>query len=106
MIIETDVAPWLMPVVTLRMRRYPLDHADNHHGDDDVFHDDHDQNGLNLAVNLLTPIFFFFFPSHIFQNPVMLQGVYMMILRNFERHYQTNRAPFGLFYHPAWWAKS
>ena len=40
-----------------------------------------------------------------FSTPVMLQGVYMMILRNFERHYQTNRAPFGLFYHPAWWAK-
>ena len=35
---------------------------------------------------------------HIFPH----QGVYMMILKNFERHYQTNRAPFGLFYHPAW----
>ena len=45
MIIETDVVPWLMPAVTLRMRRYPLDHADNHHDDDDVFHDDHVQNG-------------------------------------------------------------
>ena len=60
---------------------------------------------LILAVNLLTPTCLFFYPSHIFQNPVFLQGVYMMILRNFERHYQTNRAPFGLFYHPAWWAK-
>merc|ERR1719228_2105260 len=25
-----------------------------------------------------------------------------MIMKNFQRHYQTNRAPFGLFYHPAW----
>jgi len=35
-------------------------------------------------------------------NPPDAEGVYMMILKNFERHYQTNRAPFGLFYHPAW----
>ena len=32
----------------------------------------------------------------------LFQGVYMMILKNFQRHYQTSRAPFGLFYHPAW----
>ena len=51
MIIETDVAPWLMPAVTLRMRRYPLDHADNHHDDDDVCHDDHDQNGQSSTFD-------------------------------------------------------
>ena len=31
-----------------------------------------------------------------------LQGVYYMIMKNFQRHYNTNRAPFGLSYHPAW----
>ena len=30
------------------------------------------------------------------------QGVYYMIMKNFQRHYNTNRAPFGLSYHPAW----
>lgn len=35
-------------------------------------------------------------------NPPDAEGVYMMILKNFQRHYQTSRAPFGLFYHPAW----
>ena len=25
-----------------------------------------------------------------------------MIMKNFQRHYNTNRAPFGLSYHPAW----
>ena len=33
---------------------------------------------------------------------VHLQGVYYMIMKNFQRHYNTNRAPFGLSYHPAW----
>ena len=32
----------------------------------------------------------------------VLQGVYYMIMRNFQRHYNTNRAPFLLSYHPAW----
>jgi len=35
-------------------------------------------------------------------NPPDAEGVYLMIMKNFQRHYQTNRAPFGLFYHPAW----
>ena len=35
-------------------------------------------------------------------NPSPLQGVYYMIMRNFQRHYNTNRAPFLLSYHPAW----
>ena len=25
-----------------------------------------------------------------------------MLMKNFQRHYNTNRAPFGLSYHPAW----
>jgi len=35
-------------------------------------------------------------------NPPDAEGVYLMIMKNFQRHFQTNRAPFGLFYHPAW----
>jgi len=35
-------------------------------------------------------------------NPSTAQGVYYMIMKNFQRHYNTNRAPFGLSYHPAW----
>ena len=35
-------------------------------------------------------------------NPADAEGVYLMILQNFQRHYNTNRAPFGLYYHPAW----
>ena len=29
-------------------------------------------------------------------------GVFDMIMKNFNRHYQSNRAPFGLYYHSAW----
>lgn len=25
-----------------------------------------------------------------------------MLLKNFNRHYKSNKAPFGLFYHSAW----
>ena len=32
-----------------------------------------------------------------------IAGVYYMIMKNFQRHYNTNRAPFLLSYHPAWW---
>uniref|UniRef100_T1JFB8 Chitin-binding type-2 domain-containing protein n=1 Tax=Strigamia maritima TaxID=126957 RepID=T1JFB8_STRMM len=32
------------------------------------------------------------------------EGVYSMMVKNFERHYNTNRAPFGLFYHAGWFA--
>lgn len=35
-------------------------------------------------------------------NPSDEEGVYEMLLKNFNRHYNTNRAPFGLFYHSAW----
>ena len=35
-------------------------------------------------------------------NPPDAEGVYLMIMKNFQRHYHSNRAPFGLFYHPAW----
>ena len=35
-------------------------------------------------------------------NPPTAEGVYYMIMKNFQRHYNTNRAPFGLSYHPAW----
>lgn len=29
-------------------------------------------------------------------------GVYNMLIKNFKRHYNTNRAPFGVYYHSAW----
>nr|QFU95789.1 chitin deacetylase protein 5a [Tetranychus cinnabarinus] len=35
-------------------------------------------------------------------NPSDEDGVYNMLLRNFKRHYNSNRAPFGLYYHSAW----
>ena len=35
-------------------------------------------------------------------NPPSAEGVYYMIMKNFQRHYNTNRAPFLLSYHPAW----
>lgn len=35
-------------------------------------------------------------------NPTDENGVYTMLLKNFKRHYNSNRAPFGLFYHSAW----
>ncbi|KAL7030634.1 hypothetical protein ACKWTF_006734 [Chironomus riparius] len=38
-------------------------------------------------------------------NPAESEGVYKMIMKNFERHYTTNRAPFGLFYHAAWFTQ-
>ncbi|XP_055837090.1 uncharacterized protein LOC129905597 isoform X5 [Episyrphus balteatus] len=38
-------------------------------------------------------------------NPGESDGVYKMIMKNFERHYTTNRAPFGLFYHAAWFTQ-
>ena len=38
-------------------------------------------------------------------NPADPDGVYKMIMKNFERHYTTNRAPFGLFYHAAWFTQ-
>lgn len=38
-------------------------------------------------------------------NPADKDGVYKMIMKNFERHYTTNRAPFGLYYHAAWFTQ-
>nr|XP_032529041.1 uncharacterized protein LOC116779016 isoform X4 [Danaus plexippus plexippus] len=38
-------------------------------------------------------------------NPPDAEGVYKMILKNFDRHYTSNRAPFGLFYHAAWFTQ-
>ncbi|CAH2989692.1 unnamed protein product [Chilo suppressalis] len=38
-------------------------------------------------------------------NPPEAEGVYKMILKNFDRHYTTNRAPFGLYYHAAWFTQ-
>lgn len=35
-------------------------------------------------------------------NPADEDGVYEMLMKNFNRHYKSNRAPFGLFYHSAW----
>lgn len=35
-------------------------------------------------------------------NPDNSEDVYKMLLKNFERHYKSNRAPFGLYYHAAW----
>jgi len=35
-------------------------------------------------------------------TPPDAEGVYKMLIKNFERHYTTNRAPFGLYYHAAW----
>ncbi|GAB6027928.1 Cytidine deaminase 5 [Chamberlinius hualienensis] len=29
-------------------------------------------------------------------------GIYDMLMKNFERHYRSNRAPFGLYYHASW----
>ena len=39
-------------------------------------------------------------------NPADAEGVYKMLIKNFERHYTTNRAPFPLFYHAAWFQVS
>ncbi|XP_071453285.1 uncharacterized protein [Hetaerina americana] len=38
-------------------------------------------------------------------NPPTSDGVYKMLIKNFERHYTTNRAPFGLYYHAAWFTQ-
>ncbi|GBP42083.1 hypothetical protein EVAR_29438_1 [Eumeta japonica] len=38
-------------------------------------------------------------------NPPNAEGVYKMILKNFDRHYTSNRAPFGLYYHAAWFTQ-
>ncbi|CAO1405303.1 unnamed protein product [Diamesa hyperborea] len=38
-------------------------------------------------------------------NPADKDNVRKMIMKNFERHYSTNRAPFGLFYHAAWFTQ-
>ena len=35
-------------------------------------------------------------------NPSDEAGVYEMLIKNFNRHYKSNRAPFSLYYHSAW----
>lgn len=35
-------------------------------------------------------------------NPDDADGVYELIMKNFNRHYKSNRAPFSLYYHSAW----
>lgn len=35
-------------------------------------------------------------------NPNEEDEVLKMLVKNFRRHYESNRAPFGLFYHSAW----
>ena len=35
-------------------------------------------------------------------NPSDEDGVHEMLMKNFNRHYNSNRAPFGLYYHSAW----
>ena len=37
-------------------------------------------------------------------SPADEHGVYELIMSNFKRHYHSNRAPFGLFYHSGWFA--
>lgn len=38
-------------------------------------------------------------------NPPEAENVTKMIMKNFDRHYTTNRAPFGLYYHAAWFTQ-
>lgn len=38
------------------------------------------------------------------QNPTDEDGVHRMLMKNFRRHYESNRAPFGLYYHSAWFS--
>lgn len=35
-------------------------------------------------------------------NPKDEQGVYEMVKKNFDRHYTTNRSPFGIYVHSRW----
>jgi hypothetical protein len=35
-------------------------------------------------------------------NPGDTDEVYQLLMNNFKRHYETNRAPFGMYYHSAW----
>ncbi|VVC35996.1 Hypothetical protein CINCED_3A022481 [Cinara cedri] len=38
-------------------------------------------------------------------NPSDAEGVTKMLMKNFDRHFTSNRAPFGLFYHAAWFTQ-
>lgn len=38
-------------------------------------------------------------------NPDTEDGVFEMLMKNFNRHYKSNRAPFGIYYHSAWFTK-
>ena len=35
-------------------------------------------------------------------NPPDEEGVFQLLMSNFKRHNESNRAPFGLFFHSAW----
>jgi hypothetical protein len=39
--------------------------------------------------------------------PPHLSGdeIYNMLIHNFKRHYNTNRAPYGLYFHTTWFKK-
>ena len=38
-------------------------------------------------------------------NPNNAEDVYKLLWQNFARHYNTNRAPIGLYYHAAWFTQ-
>lgn len=38
-------------------------------------------------------------------NPPDADGVNKMLMKNFDRHFTSNRSPFGLFYHAAWFTQ-
>ncbi|XP_025419158.1 uncharacterized protein LOC112689592 isoform X1 [Sipha flava] len=38
-------------------------------------------------------------------NPPDADGVSKMLMKNFDRHFTSNRSPFGLFYHAAWFTQ-
>ena len=38
-------------------------------------------------------------------NPSNAEDVYKLLWQNFARHYNTNRAPIGLFYHAQWFTQ-
>ena len=40
--------------------------------------------------------------DYFLESKLFPQEVYDMIMKNFQRHYLTNKAPFNLFYRPAW----
>ena len=37
--------------------------------------------------------------------PEDAEGIYKMLIKNFERHYTSNRAPLGMYFHAAWFTR-